>query len=104
LSFDHKVTLSIVIILNEVSHRQPLGTPIFNPEKGPKCEENDPLNYQKVGYRFALRENVYSYHCEDFSMHRKWLRDHPIKFARWKHSAVARFTLPGATYSRYCFG
>jgi len=41
-NFDHKVTSSIIIILKiEVSTGQPLGTPISNPEKGPKSEEND---------------------------------------------------------------
>jgi len=45
LSFDHKLTSSIIILKIEVSHRQPLGTPQFsNPEKGPKSEEN------KAGY------------------------------------------------------
>ena len=41
-SFDHKVTSSIIILKIEVSPRQPLGTPTFNSEKGPKSEENDP--------------------------------------------------------------
>ena len=40
----HKVTSSIIIILKiEVFPRQPLGTLIFKPWKGPKSEENDPL-------------------------------------------------------------
>jgi len=33
----------IIILKIEVSARQPLVTPIFKPEKGPKSEENDPL-------------------------------------------------------------
>jgi len=31
-----------IIFKIEVSPRQPLGTPIFKPEKGSKSEENDP--------------------------------------------------------------
>jgi len=51
-NFDHKVTSSIIIILKiEVSTGQPLGTPISNPEKGPKSEENDPPpRYHKARY------------------------------------------------------
>jgi len=35
---------SVIIILKiEVSARQPLGTPLLYPEKGPQSEENYPL-------------------------------------------------------------
>jgi len=46
LSFDHKVTLSIVIILKiEVSPIDSYWELQFsNPEKDPKSEENDPLS------------------------------------------------------------
>ena len=49
-SFDHKVTSSVIVILKiEVSLRQPLGTPIFKPWKGPNLRKTTPC-YQKAGY------------------------------------------------------
>ena len=43
-SFDHNVTSSIIILKIEVSPRQPLWTPVSNPEKGPKSQVNDPVS------------------------------------------------------------
>jgi len=50
LSFYHKVTSPIVIILKiEVSLDNHREVQFSNPEKGPKSEENDP-RYQEAGY------------------------------------------------------
>jgi len=41
---------SVIIILKiEVSARQPLGTPLLYPEKGPQSEENRPLLSEGYG-------------------------------------------------------